>query len=200
MNSRPTLKTLVALLATTSLLGSQVLLPAAGIALERTKSLSSDNAGPVAVVADVALAEGNTLSGQVVDSRNRPRAGTVVTLRRGHRVIGQARADARGHYAFVNVAGGLYQLQVDETVTVIRAWSIGTAPRTASLLARVVVEPSVFRGQNGAGAAGSATSGGIFGGALGSTTLVTAVVVGAVVGAVFIIDELDDDDDPPASP
>ena len=196
MNSRSTIKSLVVLLATASLLGSQVLLPAAGVVPLRTQFPPTNNAR--AVVTDVALADRNTLSGQVVDSRNRPRAGTVVILRRGRQVIGRARTDAQGRYAFVNVSGGLYQLQVDETITVIRAWSIGTAPRAASLLARLVADPPLFRGQNGPPASGS-----IFGGSLGSTTLVTALFVGAVVGAIFIIDELDDDDDdddPPASP
>ena len=183
---------LVVSLTATSLLGSQVVLPAAG-------SVSSARA------VDVALSVDGTLSGVVIDTKNQPRGETTVEVRRGRRVVARTRTDSRGRYSVANLPGGLYQVRVDGTETLIRAWAAGTAPRSATGPLQVVADAPIARGQDKEAPptdAVESSSNGLFGGSSMSTGLTTALIVGGVVGAIFIIDELDDDaeDAAPASP
>ena len=176
---------LVVLLMVTSLLGVQVRLPAAGL-------VSS------AKVVDVVLSPDGTLAGQVVDSRNRPRGGTIVDIHRGRRVVARTRTDADGRYAITDLPGGLYQFRVGDSQTLVRAWAAGTAPRGADSLLRVVADAPVVRGQQEDPPSEKAESspGDLFASPITSTLLVFA----GIAGVIFFIAELDDDDPPPASP
>ena len=181
---------LVVLLAAAGLLGSQVLLPAAQV-------VSSTRA------VDVALSADGSLTGSVVDTRGQSRGKTVIEVRRGRRLVARTLSDDKGLYTVANLPGGLYQVRVDGTETLIRAWAAGTAPRSAAGRLQVIANPPIIRAQAGEAPptdAGS-SSGGLFGGSRMSKGLMTVLIVGGVVAAIFIIDELDDDDDtPPASP
>jgi hypothetical protein len=183
---------LVVLMAAAGLLGSQVLLPAAQV-------VSSTRA------VDVALSAQGSLSGSVVDARGHSRGKTVVEVRRGRRLVARTLSDDKGLYTIANLPGGLYQVRVDGSETLIRAWAEGTAPRSAAGRLQIIANAPIIRGQAAAApptaAAGSST-GGIFGGAGMSAWMTTALVVGGVVGAIVVIDVLDDDDEdsPPASP
>jgi len=181
---------LVVLLAAAGLLGSQILLPAAQI-------VSSTRA------VDVALSADGSLSGSVVDTRGHSRGKTVIEVRRGRRLVARTLSDDKGLYTVKNLPGGLYQVRVDGTETLIRAWAAGTAPRSAAGRLQVIANPPIIRAQAGEAPPtdDDSSSGGLFGGSRMSSGLKIALIVGAVVGAIFIIDELDDDDDsPPASP
>jgi hypothetical protein len=174
----------------TCLLGSQVLLPAAQIA-------SSPR------VIDVSLTDSGSLSGTVIDSKGQVRAKTLVEVRRGRIVVARTLTDQSGRYSINNLPGGLYQVRVDGTETLIRAWAVGTAPPSVAGQLQVVADSLIVRGQDkDAPPTDVASDGGLFGGAGMSTTLGAALIVGGVIGAILIIDELDDDDDdsPPASP
>ncbi len=185
---------LVVLMAAAGLLGSQVLLPAAQV-------VSSTRA------VDVALSAEGSLSGSVVDSKGHSRGKTVVEVRRGRRLVARTLSDDKGLYTIANLPGGLYQVRVDGSETLIRAWAAGTAPRSAAGRLQVIANPPTIRAQAEEAPptdAGS-SSGGLFGGSGMSTGLTTVLIVGGVVGAIFIIDALDDDDDDdddsaPASP
>ena len=182
---------LVVLLAAAGLLGSQILLPAAQI-------VSSTRA------VDVALSADGSLSGSVVDTRGHSRGKTVIEVRRGRRLVARTLSDDKGLYTVKNLPGGLYQVRVDGTETLIRAWAAGTASRSATDPLQVVADAPIARGQDKEAPptdAVESSSDGLFGGSSMSTGLTTALIVGGVVGAIFIIDELNDDDDsPPASP
>ena len=138
---------LVMLLATSSLLTTQVLVPAGQIDSRPTRSAGKTPASapaepaPEVSVIDVALATGHTLAGRVVDTQGQPRAAAVVTLVRGRRVIAHARTDRSGRYALTNLAGGLYQLKVDDTLQLVRAWEAGTAPGLSQSSVEVVADP-----------------------------------------------------------
>lgn len=185
-------QSLVVLLAAASLLGSQVLLSAAQV-------VSSTRAVDVALMAD------GSLVGSVVDTSGHSRGKTVIEVRRGRRVVARTLSNDKGLYTVTNLPGGLYQVRVDGTETLIRAWAPGTAPRSASSRLQVIANAPIIRAQaeeappTGAGS----SSGGLFGGGGMSAGLTTALVIGGVIGAIVIIDELNDDDDddaPPASP
>ena len=174
---------LVVMLTATSLLGSQILLPAAEV-------VSSTQA------VDVALSATGTLEGQVVDTKGHSRGETAVEVCRGRLVVARVLTDTKGRYAVSNLPGGLYQVRVDGTETLIRAWAPGTAPRSASSRLQVVADATVVRGQEAPPVAAKSSSGGLFDGSALSNTRI-AMIIGGVVGAIIIIDELNDD--PPAS-
>lgn len=178
-------RSLVVLLTVTSLLGVQIRLPAAGL-------VSS------AKVVDVVLSPDGTLTGRVVDTRNRPRGGTIVDVKRGRRVVARARTDADGRYAITDLPGGLYQFRVDDSERLVRAWAAGTAPRGADRQLRVVADAPVVRGQDEEPPteAPESTSGDLF-----SSPITSALLVfGGIAGVILLIAELDDSDPPPASP
>jgi len=191
MNIRSqTTRCLAVAMTVTCLLGSQVVLPAAQIA-----------SFPRAI--DVSLTDSGSLSGTVIDSKGQVRARTLVEVRRGRIVVARTLTDQAGRYSINNLPGGLYQVCVDGTETLIRAWAVGTAPPSVAGQLQVVADSPIVRGQDqDAPPTDVASDGGLFGGEGMSTTLSAALIVGGVIGAILIIDELDDDDDdsPPASP
>ena len=186
MNIRSqTTRCLAVAMTVTCLLGSQVVLPAAQIA-----------SFPRAI--DVSLTDSGSLSGTVIDSKGQVRARTLVEVRRGRIVVARALTDQAGRYSINNLPGGLYQVCVDGTETLIRAWAVGTAPPSVAGQLQVVADSPIVRGQD---QDAPPTDGGLFGGGGMSPTLSAALIVGGVIGAILIIDELDaDDDSPPASP
>ena len=193
MNIRSqTTRCLAVAMTVTSLLGSQVVLPAAQMA-------SSPR------VIDVSLTDSGSLSGTVIDSKGQVRARTLVEVRRGRIMLARTLTDQAGRYSIKNLPGGLYQVRVDGTETLIRAWAVGTAPPSVAGQLQVVADSPIVRGQEEDAPPTDVPSdvpsnGGLFGGEGMSTTLGAALIVGGVIGAILIIDELDDDDSPPASP
>ena len=183
---------LVVLVTATSLLSSQVLLSAAQVPAS-------------ARATDVALSATGTLAGAVVDTRGHARGKTAVEVRRGRRLVARALTDVNGRFAIDNLPGGLYQVRVDGTETLVRAWAAGTAPRTAAKQLPVIADALIVRGQDDPPAdTAEPDSEGLFSRSAISSGLVTALIVGGVVGTILIIDKLDDDaeddDTPPASP
>ncbi|MED5449293.1 MAG: carboxypeptidase-like regulatory domain-containing protein [Planctomycetota bacterium] len=184
---------LVVLVTATSLLGSQVLLSAAQVSTS-------------AQAVDVALSATATLSGAVVDTRGHARGKTAVEVRRGRRLVARALTDANGRYDVSNLPGGLYQVRVDGTETLVRAWAAGTAPRSAAKQLPVIADAPIVRGQDQdapPAAAAEPASRGLFGGSALADGLVSALIVGGVVGTILIIDAIDDhhhDEPAPASP
>jgi len=181
---------LVVLLTATSLLGSQVLLPAAQI-----------DSSPRVV--DVSLSTNGTLTGAVIDTRGQSRGKTTIEVLRGRRVVARTHTDSNGRYAVTNLPGGLYLVRVDGTETLVRAWAAGTAPRTSESQLQIVADATIVRGQDAPPIAEAAPSKGLLGGSGMSTGLTAALIVGGVVGAILIIDEIDDDGEDavaPASP
>ena len=125
----------VVLVTATSLLGSQVLVSAAQVSVS-------------AQAVDVALSVTGTLSGAVVDTRGHARGKTAVEVRRGRRLVARALTDANGRYDVSNLPGGLYQVRVDGTETLVRAWAAGTAPRSAAKQLPVIADAPIVRGQD----------------------------------------------------
>lgn len=180
---------LVVMTTTVCLLCSQVLVSAA-------QPLPTSPATPRKdVVIDVQLGTDASLSGLVVDARNRPRVATVVTVLQGRRIVARGSTDDRGRFAITGMSGGLYQLNIEGTQRTCRAWVSGTAPRSAVVETRIVVNRPVVRGQESPVVRGQD---GLFGDPAISTGVTTALIVGGIIGAMFLIAELDENDDAPA--
>ena len=180
----------VVLVTATSLLSSQVLVSAAQVSVS-------------AQAVDVALSVTGTLSGAVVDTRGHARGKTAVEVRRGRRLVARALTDANGRYDVSNLPGGLYQVRVDGTETLVRAWAAGTAPRSAAKQLPVIADAPIVRGQDQDAPPAESASRGLFGGSALADGLVSALIVGGVVGTILIIDAIDDhhhDEPAPASP
>ena len=180
----------VVLVTATSLLSSQVLVSAAQVSVS-------------AQAVDVALSVTGTLSGAVVDTRGHARGKTAVEVRRGRLLVARALTDANGRYDVSNLPGGLYQVRVDGTETLVRAWAAGTAPRSAAKQLPVIADAPIVRGQDQDAPPDEPASRGLFGGSALADGLVSALIVGGVVGTILIIDAIDDhhhDEPAPASP
>ena len=99
------------------------------------------------VVVDVALGQGGVFLGQVVDTNGAVKANVPVSLRLGNRELAQAKADAKGYFAFSGLRGGVYQVIADKGVASCRVWAGRTAPPTAQKVALVVSGQGLVRGQ-----------------------------------------------------
>jgi hypothetical protein len=104
-------------------------------------------ADPGPAVVDVALGEGGTFTGQLVDPQGEGQAGVAVRLVQGDREIAVGRTDSRGHFAFRGLRGGTYLVQSDRGHGVCRLWAPGTAPPSATPAVLLVAGGELLRGQ-----------------------------------------------------
>ncbi len=99
------------------------------------------------VVVDVALAQGNALSGQVVDPQGLAINRAAVSLRQGDREIVRAKTDLRGRFTFPGLRGGTYQIVAAKGHGTCRVWAPGTAPPLASVVGEGGAGDDTVRGQ-----------------------------------------------------
>ncbi len=96
---------------------------------------------------DVALGNGGTLLGQVVDPQGLGVAGAqVVVLQQGQKPV-QTVADKTGMFQVVGLKGGTAQVATTGGQNVYRLWAANTAPATAKHSALLLSNGSVVRGQ-----------------------------------------------------
>ena len=77
----------------------------------------------VATVADVALADGGVLWGQVVDPQGSPQSNQLVAVRQQERIIATARTDQGGRFSIGGLPGGVYQIVAADGAGVYRLWA-----------------------------------------------------------------------------
>ena len=90
-----------------------------------------------AAVIDVALDDGGTLRGQVVEVQGKPVVETPVSIFQLDREVARAVTDRSGHFRVSGLRGGVYRLVTGKTMRVYRFWAPGTAPpsvRSGTLL------------------------------------------------------------------
>jgi len=102
---------------------------------------------PVPTVIDVALADGGTFVGQVVDRQGVPLAGTAVVVRQNEQEVASTVSDANGQFRLSGLRGGLYQVTAGQGVAIYRLWAPNTAPPTAQTSALIVSGNELVRGQ-----------------------------------------------------
>ena len=93
-------------------------------------ALASEPA-PQAVVTDVALNDGGTLNGRVIDPQGGGTIGVPVSLRTQDQEHVAATTTTDGHFSVKGLRGGVYQLAAGQGHGTYRLWSPGTAPPSA---------------------------------------------------------------------
>jgi hypothetical protein len=103
--------------------------------------------GTLPEIVDVALYDGGTLRGQVVDLQGQPVARTTVSVRQLDREIATAVSNEVGYFRMTGLRGGMYGIAAGEAVGACRLWAPKTAPPSAQPGALVVVGDQQVLGQ-----------------------------------------------------
>ena len=106
---------------------------------------------PVSAVKDIALGEGGTFQGAVLDPQGQPVARTAVVVAKADQLVAQAHTDEAGRFAISGLQGGVYQVATVSGVEVYRLWAPNTAPPAAGQEALLMAGDTLVRGQQGAG-------------------------------------------------
>ena len=138
-----------------------------------------------AAVRDVALQDGNALTGQVLDATGAPVAGTTVSVVDQSRTVATAVTGDDGRFTITGVKAGVHQVATANGVTVCRLWAPGTAPPAAQREALVVHGDTVLRCKGDDSCSGR---GGVIG------FLSNPWVLGGIVAAAIAIPLILDDD------
>ena len=104
--------------------------------------------GPPSIsISDVALGPQGTLYGAVVDPQGAPVAATPVALLCGKGVVGVAKTDPQGRFAFSNLKRGVYGVGAAGVVRACRVWAPRTAPPSANEGLLIVSDGRLVRGR-----------------------------------------------------
>lgn len=142
------------------------------------------------LIGDVRLHANDVFMGQVVTRDYVPVEGRAVALINANRVLGAAKTDARGFFAFRGLENGVYQVAVNEDRMAYRVWTAQTAPPAAHAGALIVVEDDVVRGQQEA-------SGHVLKAALNNPFIVGGVIAAAIAVPIAVHNARDEG---PATP
>ncbi|MCA9261144.1 MAG: carboxypeptidase regulatory-like domain-containing protein [Planctomycetales bacterium] len=145
---------------------------------------------PAAQPADVALADGGVLVGQLVDAQGAPLAGAPVALLAQGREVVRVATNEQGQFRVADVRGGVYQVAAPGYQGVYRMWAPRTAPPTASNGVLAISQGDVVLGQYG-------PPPGPFSCVMGWVSQHPFMTAGIVATAIAVPLALDDDD--PAS-
>ena len=96
-------------------------------------------------VIDVAMDGGGNLHGAVRDAAGNVIPAARVALLKDYREYTTSVTDADGRFVIGGLRGGVYLVEAEEGSTLVRAWSLGSAPPGARPL--VNVQGSIVRGQ-----------------------------------------------------
>jgi hypothetical protein len=98
---------------------------------------------PVPTVADVALSDGGTLQGQVLNLDGTAAARVSVAVRTPESIVATTTTADDGTFSIQGIRGGVYQVVAGQGQGVYRMWSAGTAPPVAQTSATVYTQSSV---------------------------------------------------------
>lgn len=102
-------------------------------------------------VVDVALGNGGTFAGQLLDSNGQAVTNLEVGLVSNGKLVALTTSNESGQFKMIGVRGGSYQLAAAGSQQPVRVWAEQTAPPTAGDSALLVVGSDVVRGQQGCG-------------------------------------------------
>ena len=108
---------------------------------------ATSQAPVVPTIGDVALAEGNTLWGEVVGTDGKAIDGAMVRIAQSGRSASTVSTSEDGLFAVPNMRPGVYEIGTGTTNGVYRIWSPGTAPPAAVPSVRMVAEQDIVRAQ-----------------------------------------------------
>ncbi|HUT91482.1 MAG TPA: carboxypeptidase-like regulatory domain-containing protein [Thermoguttaceae bacterium] len=122
-----------------------LLLPQAAFAAQQQAQAPKGH--PPISILDVALGPQGTLYGAVVDPQGAPVAATPVALLCGKGVVGVAKTDPQGRFAFSNLRRGVYGVGAAGVVRACRVWAPRTAPPAANQGVLIVSDGQLVRGR-----------------------------------------------------
>lgn len=99
--------------------------------------------------ADVTLTADGMLIGQIVDAQGRPKADVPLLLHRGVGDPTPSTTNQRGHFAYRGVAAGVYFLEANNRVRIVRVWGNESAPPSATTGVLMVAGDDAMSGQYG---------------------------------------------------
>lgn len=102
--------------------------------------------GPNVAPADLALAPGGELRGQVLDHNGQPRTDCTVQVSYQNQCIASVRTGSQGEYRVTGLRGGLHSIATPEGATLCRLWAPGSAPPHAAEQLLLVRGDTVVRG------------------------------------------------------
>ncbi len=103
------------------------------------------------VVADVALHNGGTLVGQVLNSSSVAQTGKTVAISQNGKLVASAKTDAKGRFVIQGLRAGTYVIETQASNGLVRLWAPRTAPPAAKSAVVMVSQDNVVRGQLGGG-------------------------------------------------
>ncbi len=144
------------------------------VGLMMPHTLMGATPAPKVKINDVALGNGGTLIGQVVDQQGLGIAGAqVVVLQQGRKPV-QTAADKTGKFKAVGLNGGTAQIVTAGGQGVYRLWAAKTAPPAAHRSALLFGNGPVVRGQMGGGLGGWLLPGLAAGGIIAGVAVATS--------------------------
>ncbi|MBC8869570.1 MAG: carboxypeptidase regulatory-like domain-containing protein [Planctomycetes bacterium] len=111
------------------------------------ESVAGGSARSPRVVYDVRLGEDGSFSGRLFDAAGKPLVGQTILLRQAGKVLARTQSGERGGFEFAGVRGGVYQVTINNSAVVCRAWTSQAAPPVAASQLAIVTQPDVVRGQ-----------------------------------------------------
>lgn len=126
-------------------------LAAAGSLVPQRAWADSTTGEPTAAAADVALAAGGVLRGQVLDQQGQPHGKLAVYLVQKNEVVATTTTDREGQFSLANLRGGVYAVHAGAASGVYRLWAANTAPPAAQPAALLVDGQTAVRGQGAFG-------------------------------------------------
>lgn len=107
--------------------------------------VTANNAG--ILIADVALQEGGSLRGQVLDSQGVPRAEIPVAVFHQDNVVARTNTNGQGEFSVTGLRGGVHTVTTGQAAAACRFWAPNTAPPNAKAQLLVIDQQPVVRGQ-----------------------------------------------------
>lgn len=116
-----------------------LLVPGPMLQASTTDAGSQDQAdGRTPAVVDVALSDGGTLHGQVVDAQGNPLSRTAVSIQQFDREVANTMTDPSGRFRATGLSGGTYRIVAGQATGTFRLWAPNTAPPSARPAALLV--------------------------------------------------------------
>jgi hypothetical protein len=115
-----------------------------------SKQQTRGDEGRAPAVTDVALQNGGTLLGHVIDAQGKAVAETPVSIQQADRGLARTVTDRSGRFRVANLRGGTYRIVAGEAVGIYRLWAPSTAPPCARPTAMIASsDQQLVLGQGG---------------------------------------------------
>lgn len=122
----------------------------AGIFVSQLAQAAAPRQGmPGVAIRDIALQDGGTVRGQVVNTLGVPQANSKVLIAKQGELVATAVTNGEGRFEAAGLNGGVYQVVTGEGAGAYRFWTAQTAPPAAQDEVLLIAGQDVVRGQNG---------------------------------------------------